>query len=167
MNLHRQAIRIVRDVVGIVLDWNDRRLSDKEAMKEITLALLVQKYAEDDRNKVGEEKKDEITGEEEKKQVVTDVKGTRDSLRKIKFQKKYVAPLAISAFFLILFVGGINPYDVISNVVSDIPNGEKLIQLKQTPTDDKAIKDEQFKEIIPDVKENLHNNTKVLQEPDS
>jgi len=108
MNLHKQAIRIVRDVVGIVLDWNNRHLSDKEAMKEITLALLVQKYEENGRNKVGEEKKDEITGEEEKKQVVTDVKGNTDSLKKIKFQKKYVAPLAISAFFLILFVGGIN-----------------------------------------------------------
>jgi len=167
MNLHKQAIRIVRDVVGIVLDWNNRHLSDKEAMKEITLALLVQKYEENGRNKVGEEKKDEITGEEEKKQVVTDVKGNKDSLRKIKFQKKYVAPLAISAFFLILFVGGINPYDMISNVASDISNGEKLIQLKETPTDEKAIKDEQFKEIIPDVKENLNNNTKVLQEPDS
>jgi len=167
MNLHKQAIRIVRDVVGIVLDWNNRHLSDKEAMKEITLALLVQKYEENGRNKVGEEKKDEITGEEEKKQVVTDVKGNKDSLKKIKFQKKYVAPLAISAFFLILFVGGINPYDMISNVASDISNGEKLIQLKETPTDEKAIKDEQFKEIIPDVKENLNNNTKVLQEPDS
>jgi len=167
MNLHKQAIRIVRDVVGIVLDWNNRHLSDKEAMKEITLALLVQKYEENGRNKVGEEKKDEITGEEEKKQVVTDVKGNTDSLKKIKFQKKYVAPLAISAFFLILFVGGINPYDMISNVASDISNGEKLIQLKETPTDEKAIKDEQFKEIIPDVKENLNNNTKVLQEPDS
>jgi len=99
--------------------------------------------------------------------VVTDVKGNTDSLKKIKFQKKYVAPLAISAFFLILFVGGINPYDMISNVASDISNGEKLIQLKETPTDEKAIKDEQFKEIIPDVKENLNNNTKVLQEPDS
>ncbi len=75
--------------------------------------------------------------------------------------------MAISVFFIIVLVGGINSYDMISNVVSDTSNGEKSIQLIQTPTDDKAIKNEQFKEIIPDVKENIHNNTKVLQEPDS
>jgi len=167
MNLQRQAIHIVRDVIGIVLDWNDRHLSDKEAMKEITRSLLIHKNEENARNKVEEEKKDEIAGEEEKKQGVTELKEFRDSLKKIKFQKKFVAPLAISVFFIIVLVGGINYYDMISNVVSDTSKGEKSIQLIQTPTDDKAIKNEQFKEIIPDVKENIHNNTKILQEPDS
>lgn len=167
MNLQRQAIHIVRDVIGIVLDWNDRHLSDKEAMKEITRSLLIHKNEENARNKVEEERKDEIAGEEEKKQGVTELKEFRDSLKKIKFQKKFVAPLAISVFFIIVLVGGINSYDMISNVVSDTPNGEKSIQLIQTPTEDKAIKNEQFKEIIPDVKENIHNNTKVLLEPDS
>jgi len=167
MNLHRQAIQIVRDVIGIVLDWNNRYLSDKEAMKEITRSLLIHRNEENDRNKVEEEKKDEIAGEKEKKQGVTKLKEIRDSLKKYKFQKKFVAPLAISAFFIIILVGGINPYDMISNVVSDTSNGEKSIQLRQTTTDDKAIKNEQFKEIIPDVKENIHNDTKILQEPDS
>jgi len=174
MNLHRQAIRIVRDVIGIVLDWNNRYISDKEAMREITLSLLIHKDEENGRNKVVEEKKDEIAGEEEKafdarnvfedqwadlgdddedeeekKQAVANVKKIRDSLKKLNSKKKFVAPLAISAFLLIVLVGGINLFDMISNVVSDIPNGEKLIQLRQTPTDDKAIKDEQFGEIIP------------------
>ena len=167
MDLQRQAIQIVRDVIGIVLDWNNRYLSDKEAMKEITRSLLIHKNEKNGRNKVEEEKKDEIAGEEEKKQGVTELKEFRDSLKKIKFQKKFVAPLAISAFFIIVLVGGINLYDMISNVVSDTSNGEKSIQLRQTPTDDKANKNEQFKEIIPDLKENIHNNTKVLQEPDS
>jgi len=167
MNLHRQAIQIVRDVIGIVLDWNNRDLSDKEAMKEITRSLLIHRNEENDRNKVEEEKKDEIAGGKKKKQVVTKLKEIRDSLKKNKFQKKFVAPLAISAFFIIILVGGINPYDMISNVVSDTSNGEKSIQLRQTTTDDKAIKNEQFKEIIPDVKENIHNDTKILQEPDS
>ncbi len=167
MNLQRQAIHIVRDVIGIVLDWNDRHLSDKEAMKEITRSLLIHKNEENARNKVEEKNKDEIAGEEEKKQGVTELKEFRDSLKKIKFQKKFVAPLAISVFFIIVLVGGINSYDMISNVVSDTSKGEKSIQLIQTPTDDKAIKNEQFKEIIPNVKENIHNNTKILQEPDS
>jgi len=167
MNLQRQAIHIVRDVIGIVLDWNDRHLSDKEAMKEITRSLLIHKNEENARNNVEEQKKDKIAGEEEKKQGVTELKEFRDSLKKIKFQKKFVAPLAISAFFIIVLVGGINSYDMISNVVSDTSNGEKSVQLIQTPTEDKAIKNEQFKEIIPDVKENIHNNTKVLQEPDN
>ncbi len=182
MNLHRQAIRIVRDVIGIVLDWNSRYISAEEAMKEITRSVLIHK----------EEKKDEITGEEEKgldakkvaedefahfgdddedkeekKQMITNVKMIRVSLKKSKSKIKFVAPLAISALFLIILVGGINPYDIISNISSDISNEEKFIQLRQTPTDDKAIKDEQFKEIIPDIKENIHNNTKVLIEPDS
>jgi len=167
-------MRIVRDVIEIVLDWNNRYLSDKEAMKEVSRSLLIHKDEENGRNKVVEEKKDEITGEEEKafdarkvaedqwarlgdddedeeekKQAITNVKKIRDSLKKSNSKKKFVAPLAISAFLLIVLVGGINPYDMISNVVSDIPNGEKLIQLRQTPTDDKAIKDEQFGEIIP------------------
>jgi len=185
-------MRIARDVIGIVLDWNNRYLSEKEAMKEITRSILIHKDVENGRNKVGEEKKDEITGEEEKgldakkvaedewahlddddedeeekKQMVTDLKRIRDSLKKSNFKIKIVAPLAISAFFLMVLVGGINPYNIISNVVSDTSNGEKLIQLRETPTDDKAIKDEQFKEIVPDIKENIHNNTKVLKEPDS
>ncbi len=56
MNLQRQAIHIVRDVIGIVLDWNDRHLSDKEAMKEITRSLLIHKNEENARNKVEEER---------------------------------------------------------------------------------------------------------------
>jgi hypothetical protein len=43
MSLQNRAFRIVRDVIGIVLDWNDRYLSDKEAMKEITRSLLIHK----------------------------------------------------------------------------------------------------------------------------
>ena len=62
MDLQRQAIQIVRDVIGIVLDWNNRYLSDKEAMKEITRSLLIHKNEENGRNKVEEEKKDEIAG---------------------------------------------------------------------------------------------------------
>jgi len=99
--------------------------------------------------------------------MITNVKMIRVSLKKFNSKKKFVAPLVISALFLIVLFGGINPYNIISNIASDISNGEKLIQLRQTPTDVKAIKDEQFKEIIPDIKENIHNNTEVLIEPDS
>ncbi len=182
MNLHRQAIRIVRDVVGIVLDWNNRYISGEEAMREITRSVLIHREEKKDEITVEEEKGldakkvaedewahlgDDDEDKEEKKQMITNVKMIRVSLKKLNSRKKFVAPLVISALFLIILFGGINPYNIISNISSDISNGEKLIQLRQTPTDDKAIKDEQFKEIIPDIKENIHNNTQVLIEPDS
>jgi len=69
MSLQNRAVRIARDVIGIVLEWNDRHLSDKEAMTEITLTLLKDKEKENSRKKF-ERKEENVFSEKNKKEVL-------------------------------------------------------------------------------------------------
>ena len=150
MSLQRRAYRIVRDVIGIVIDWNERNLSDKEAMKEITRSLLIDK----------EEKKDELNGEIEK---IEETKKEKKLLQKFKIQKKLVPPLIISGFFILVAIGIVNPYGVFSNFEADTPTEEKSIQLREIPTDESAKQMEQFVEIPSEDIEKIQNSSVVLE----
>jgi hypothetical protein len=191
MSLQRRAYRIARDVVGIVLDWNDRYLSDKDAMKEITRSLLINKENGKDGKKVEREeekvipeknkekvpeleqkeeviedtKKDEEKREEEKKDEIIEVKKDKKSNQGIKFEKKLVPPLIISGFFILIVFGIINPYEIVSNFESDTSTEDKLIQFREVPTDDSVIRTEQFLEIPSEGIQKIQNGSEVILEP--
>ena len=152
MSLQRRASRIVRDVIGIVLDWNAHHLSDKEAMKEITRSLLMDKE---------EVMKDEVKREEE----TVEEKESKKLFQNFKFEKKLVPPLIISGFFIFVVIGIVNPYEVISNFEVETPTEKKSIQLREIPSDDKAIRMEQFLEIPPESIEKIQNSSEVVLEP--
>ena len=114
MSIQRRAFSIARDVVGIVLDWNDRHLSDKEAMKEITRSLLIHKENENndkkfvrkevkvlpEKNKevveleekkeiIAEENQREVKDVDEKKEEMVELKEVKKSFQGVKFEKKF------------------------------------------------------------------------------
>ncbi len=191
MSVQRRAYRIARDVIGIVLDWNDRHLSDKEAMKEITRSLLIHKENENngekferkeenillEKNKeevleleekkeiIVEEKKDEVKDVEEKKEEIVEIKEIKKSFQNVKFEKKLIPPLIISAFFIFVVFGIVNPYEIASNFEVDTYTEEKSIQFGEIPTDDTTIRTERFLEIPSDGIEKIQNGTKVVLEP--
>ena len=145
MSLQRRASRIVRDVIGIVLDWNAHHLSDKEAMKEITRSLLMDKEeVMKDEVMKDEVMKDEVMKDEVKREEETvEEKESKKLFQNFKFEKKLVPPLIISGFFIFVVIGIVNPYEVISNFEVETPE-KKSIQLREIPSDDKAIRMEQF-----------------------
>jgi len=143
MSVQDRACRIVRDVIGIVLDWNTKQISDKDAMKEITRSLLIDK--------------------EEKKEEIVEVKKDKKLFQNFKFGKKLVPPLIISGFFILVVVGIVNPYEVISNFEVDTSTEEKLIQLREIPTDDSAKQTEQFLEIPSEAIAKIQNGSVVLE----
>ena len=150
MSLQRRASRIVRDVIGIVLDWNAHHLSDKEAMKEITRSLLMDKEEVMKEEMMKEEMmkeevmKEEVMKEEVKREEETvEEKESKKLFQNFKFEKKLVPPLIISGFFIFVVIGIVNPYEVISNFEVETPE-KKSIQLREIPSDDKAIRMEQF-----------------------
>ncbi len=143
MSVQDRACRIVRDVIGIVLDWNTQQISDKDAMKEITRSLLIDK--------------------EEKKEEIVEVKKDKKLFQNFKFGKKLVPPLIISGFFILVVVGIVNPYEVISNFEVDTSTEEKLIQLREIPTDDSAKQTEQFLEIPSEAIAKIQNGSVVLE----
>jgi hypothetical protein len=145
MSLQDRACRIVRDVIGIVLDWNTQQISDKDAMKEITRSLLIDK--------------------EEKKEEIVEVKKDKKLFQNFKFGKKLVPPLIISGFFILVVVGIVNPYEVISNFEVNTSTEEKLIQLREIPTDDRAKQTEQFLEIPSEAIVKIKNGSEVVLEP--
>ncbi len=143
MSVQDRACRIVRDVIGIVLDWNTQQISDKDAMKEITRSLLIDK--------------------EEKKEEIVEVKKDKKLFQNFKFGKKLVPPLIISGFFILVVVGIVNPYEVISNFEVNTSTEEKLIQLREIPTDDSAKQTEQFLEIPSEAIAKIQNGSVVLE----
>lgn len=183
MSVQTRAIRIARDVIGIVLDWNDRNLSDKEAMKEITRSLMVHKENQDkekvlpEKNKaksleieekkeiIVEEKKDEGNREEEKTEKIIEEKESKKLTRNVRFGKKLVPPLIISAFFILVVFGIVNPYDVVSNFEVEPSTEDKSIQLREVPMDDTVIRSEQFLEIPSNSIEKIQNSSEIILEP--
>lgn len=191
MSVQTRAIRIARDVIGIVLDWNDRNLSDKEAMKEITRSLMVHKENQDkekkfekkegkvlpEKNKaksleieekkeiIVEEKEDEGNREEEKTEKIIEEKESKKLTRNVRFGKKLVPPLIISAFFILVVFGIVNPYDVVSNFEVEPSTEDKSIQLREVPMDDTVIRSEQFLEIPSNSIEKIQNSSEIILEP--
>ena len=180
MSLQRRTLRIVRDVIGIVLDWNDRRISDKDAMKEITRSLLIHKdnngkklenkeeIESTEKNevpeleKVEEEKKDEVKIKDEEKKEKNQVKKEK-VIQNNKFGKKLVLPAIIGSFFILVAVGVVNPYDLASNFGADTPTEDRSVQLREIPSEDTTIKTEQFVKIPSETIERIQNNTVVLE----
>jgi hypothetical protein len=190
MDLQRRAIRIARDVIGIVLDWNNSHLSDKEAMKEITRSLLIHKENENNVKKfevkeekvlpekneekvlgleikeiIAKEMKDEVKDTEEKREEIVEVKEVKKSFQNTKFEKKLFPPLIISAFFILVVFGIVNPYEIASNFEIDTSTEDKSVQFREIPTDDIVVKTEQFLEIPSDTIDKIQNGTKVVLEP--
>ena len=189
MSLQKRAFRIVRDVIGIVLDWNDRHLSDKEAMKEITRSLLIHKENENTGNKfdriddidlskensgkvLGLEEKKEASVEDKKEEVKIEEKEYKVQIKKdkklfqnFKAEKKLVAPIIIGGFFLLIVVGIVNPYEIASNFEIEPSAEDKSIQFREIPSDNSAIRTEQFLEIPSEAIEKIQNGTKVASEP--
>ncbi len=191
MSLQKRAFRIVRDVIGIVLDWNDRHLSDKEAMKEITRSLLIHKEnekngkkydrideidipkenpreiieLEENKEEITKDKKEENDIEENKKVDNVQIKNEKRIFQNLKAEKKIIAPIFIAGFFILIVVGIVNPYEIASNFEIEQTTEDKSIQLREIPSDNSAIRTEQFLEIPSETIEKIQNGTKVTLEP--
>lgn len=126
MNIQEKAFHIIYDIIGVVIKWDKNQLSDKEAMNGIVDILA--SHAED-----------------EKENEIKNIK----KLNYFKFQKKLVAPLAISVIFVgILFGTGI------LNHIFTIP---------ETPTsvNENKVGFEQLNEDPSNTNEKILNNTTV------
>ncbi|HEY7367505.1 MAG TPA: hypothetical protein VH562_03490 [Nitrosopumilaceae archaeon] len=126
MNIQEKAFHIIYDIIGVVIKWDKNQLSDKEAMNGIVDILA--SHAED-----------------EKENEIKNIK----KLDYFKFQKKLVAPLAISVIFVgILFGTGI------LNHIFTIPE-------TQTSVNENKVGFEQLNEEPSDTSEKILNNTTV------
>jgi hypothetical protein len=126
MNIQEKAFHIIYDIIGVVIKWDKNQLSDKEAMNGIVDILA--SHAED-----------------EKENEIKNIK----KLDYFKFQKKLVAPLAISVMFVgILFGTGI------LNHIFTIPE-------TQTSVNENKVGFEQLNEDPSDTNEKILNNTTV------
>lgn len=126
MNIQEKAFHIIYDIIGVVIKWDKNQLSDKEAMNGIVDILA--SHAED-----------------EKENEIKNIK----KLDYFKFQKKLVAPLAISVMFVgILFGTGI------LNHIFTIPE-------TQTSVNENKVGFEQLNEEPSDTSEKILNNTTV------
>jgi hypothetical protein len=126
MNIQEKAFHIIYDIIGVVIKWDKNQLSDKEAMNGIVDILA--SHAED-----------------EKENEIKNIK----KLDYFKFQKKLVAPLAISVIFVgILFGTGI------LNHIFTIPE-------TQTSVNENKVGFEQLNEDPSDTNEKILNNTTV------
>jgi hypothetical protein len=126
MNIQEKAFHIIYDIIGVVIKWDKNQLSDKEAMNGIVNILA--SHAED-----------------EKENEIKNIK----KLDYFKFQKKLVAPLAISVIFVgILFGTGI------LNHIFTIPE-------TQTSVNENKVGFEQLNEEPSDTSEKILNNTTV------
>ena len=124
MDIKIKAFQIIYDVIGIVLRWDKNQLSDKEAMKEI-VEILASQADNEEYNNLQKKKKFN------------------------SFQKKLVAPLAISAVFSIILFVAVIPLGIFTN-----------IEL-QLPTEDSKIRFEQLEENPYDITEKIQNNTTI------
>ena len=124
MDIKIKAFQIIYDVIGIVLRWNKNQLSDKEAMKEI-VEILASQADNEEYNNLKKKKKFN------------------------SFQKKLVAPLAISAVFSVILFVAVIPLGIFTN-----------IEL-QLPIEDSKIGFEQLEENPYDVTEKIQNNTTI------
>ena len=126
MNIQEKAFHIIYDIIGVVIKWDKNQLSDKEAMNDIVDILA--SHAED-------QKENEIKN--------------MKKLNSFKFQKKLIAPLAISVIFIGILFGTGN-----LNHIFTIPE-------TQTPVKENKIGFEQLNEAPSDINEKIINNTTV------
>jgi len=126
MDIKIKAFQIIYDVIGIVLRWDKNQLSDKEAMKEIVEILASQADNEEFNN-------------------------TKKKKKFNSFQKKLVAPLAISAIFSIILFVSVIPLGVFTNIETQLPTKDSKIGFEQ-------LEENQYK-----VSEKIQNN-KTIEE---
>jgi len=124
MDIKIKAFQIIYDVIGIVLRWNKNQLSDKEAMKEI-VEILASQADNEEYNNLKKKKKFN------------------------SFQKKLVAPLAISTVFSVILFVAVIPLGIFTDIEP------------QLPTEDSKIGFEQLEENPYDVTEKIQNNTTI------
>ena len=126
MNIQEKAFHIIYDIIGVVIKWDKNQLSDKEAMNGIVDILA--SHAED-----------------EKENEIKNIK----KLNYFKFQKKLVAPLAISVIFVGILFG------------TGILNHIFIIPETQTSINENKVGFEQLNEDPSDTNEKILNNTTV------
>ena len=126
MNIQEKAFHIIYDIIGVVIKWDKNQLSDKEAMNDIVDILA--SHAED-------EKENEIKN--------------MKKLNSFKFQKKLIAPLAISVILIGILFGTGN-----LNNIFTIPE-------TQTSIKENKIGFEQLNEAPSGINEKIINNTTV------
>ena len=108
MDIQKKALQIVYDIIGIVLKWDKRQLSDNEAMKEILRTL--DSHVENDER-------------------FFDVK---EKIYHKRIKKKILVPLAISAvFFAVIFVA--NPFAMDDKTIITEDTEIRFEQLNEIP----------------------------------
>src|SRR3972149_3481294 len=113
MDIKIKAFQIIYDVIGIVLRWNKNQLSDKEAMKEI-VEILASQADNEEYNNLKKKKKFN------------------------SFQKKLVAPLAISTVFSVILFVAVIPLGIFTDIEPQLPTEDSKIgfeQLEENPYD--------------------------------
>ena len=128
MDFQKKTFKIIYDIIGIVTRWDKHLLSDREAIKEIV--EILNSEAEND---------EEITEPIKKKK----------SSSYFKVQKKLVAPVAISAVFIVILFVAVSPFTNVEDIETNIP------------VEDKDIGFEQLEEKPSDIKEKTQNKTVV------
>ena len=94
MDVQKKALEIIYDITGIVLKWDKKQLSDKEAMNEIVSTLASEKDSDIEKVVL----LDDI---EVKKELIENKK---DKSSSALIQKKVLAPMIVGVvFFAVLF----------------------------------------------------------------
>lgn len=122
MNIQLKALQIIYDVAGIILKWDKRQLTDKEAMREIVKTLS------------SEVENDEKFYDIKKKFYI------------FRIKKSFLTPLAITAvFFAVLFVA--NPFATDNGTIITENTEIRFEQLNQIPYNiDEILKNSMLEE---------------------
>ncbi len=74
-------------------------------------------------------------------------------------------PAIIGVFFIMVMVGMVNPYEIISNLEVNTSTDEKPIQFREVSSEDSEIRTEQFLQIPSETITTIQNGTQVILEP--
>lgn len=93
MDVQKKALEIIYDITGIVLKWDKKQLSDKEAMREIVSTLSSEKDSDIEKVVLLDdiEVKKELNKKEKSSSVLV--------------QKKVLAPMIVGVVFFALLFG--------------------------------------------------------------
>ena len=121
MDIQKKAVKIIFDITGIVLKWDKKQLSDKEAMDEIVRTLAP-----------------EPEKSEEKVVLLDDVEVNKESIvakekaSSILVQKKVLAPMVVGIVFFAVLFGISEPFATNENMKIVEENQISFEQLDET-----------------------------------
>ena len=114
MDIQKKAVKIIFDITGIVLKWDKKQLSDKEAMDEIVRTLAP-----------------EPEKSEEKVVLLDDVE-VKEKSSSILVQKKVLAPMVVGIVFFAVLFGISEPFATNENMKIVEENQISFEQLDET-----------------------------------